>query len=87
MNLDEANKIKEEILGWHLKDEIGIEITHITIPNPDKSKYEDLALKIKKTKFDKVSLERLVNDILKKHQLVKKDLHNDGYLYICTMKK
>jgi len=49
MNLDEANRLRKEILDLGLFDAKGIEIERITIPNQDDSKYEGLALKIKRT--------------------------------------
>lgn len=85
MNLEEVNKIRKQLLEFHLKDEKGNEIKRIAIPNPDDKKYEGCALKIKKTKLDKDSLIFLVG-ICKEHKLQMKNLEK-GSLAIYTPKK
>ncbi len=86
MNLKEVNEVRKELLGRHLKDEKGNEIKHITIPNPDNSKYEGCALKIGRTRLDEASF-YLLETTRKEHKLQRKDFEKNGYWTIYTPKK
>jgi hypothetical protein len=82
-NLNEANKLRKELVECHLKDASGIEI-RITIPNPDDSKYEGCALKISKTKLEGTSF-RVLEDFCRKHKLTMKK--RNGYWILYTPKR
>lgn len=85
MDIKEVNEVRKALLEFHLKDEAGNEIEHIAIPNPDATKYEGDALRIKKTQLDKKSL-TFLEGICKKHKLQMKNFEK-GSLTIYTPKK
>ena len=83
MNLDEVSKLRKEILKLHLKDENGKEI-HVTIPNPDDSKYEGSRLKINKNRLEEDSY-CILKGFCKERQL--KLRKKNGFLTIYTPKR
>jgi hypothetical protein len=83
MNLDEANRLKRELGNLQFKKENGEEI-HITIPNPDDSRYEGSRLKINKGRLEENSF-HVLECFCKERKLTLKP--RNGYLTIYTPKK
>ena len=84
MNLKEVEEVRKALLDCHLKDGNGNEIKRITIPNPDDSKYEGYALKIKKN-LDKPSFLQLKN-ICSERKLKYTNFEKQGFYTIYTQK-
>jgi len=85
MNLKETNKLRKELLDSNLFDANGIEIEHISIPNPDSSKYEGFAFKIKRTtKRLKEPSYAVLKDFCHGHRLKISKTIEKGYWVIYT---
>lgn len=79
----DANELRKEILELHLKYANGKEI-HMTIPNPDESKYKGSRLKINKGRLEENSF-HVLEFFCKERKLTLKP--RDGYLTIYTPKE
>jgi hypothetical protein len=79
--LDEANRLKKELLNRHLKNANRKE-AKITIPNCNDNRYEGCALKIEKLDRDSF---RVLNSICKEREL-RRRIFEKGYWTIYTEK-
>ena len=84
MNQTEASEVKKALLDCRLKDGNGNEIKRITFQNPDESRYEGYALKVKKN-LDKTSFLKL-KSICSERKLKYTNFEKQGFYTIYTPK-
>ena len=85
MNHTEASEVRKALLNCHLKDGNGNEIKRITFQNPDESRYEGYALKVKKN-LSKASFLQMKN-ICSERKLKYTNFEKQGFYTIYTPKK
>ncbi len=84
MNHIEASEVKKALLDCHLKDGNGNEIKRITLQNPDDSKYEGCALKVKKNLENDSYLQ--LKKIVSERKLRYANFEKQGFYTIYTPK-